>query len=95
MAAGSTVPVLCRHQLRDWQPSDTAYARRLLICPSAVFRAQLDALARAGYTTITPEHYLARLSTGAPLPVKPVLLSFDDSQASQISEGLPELRVGR
>ena len=92
IAARATVPVLCWHQLRDWQPSDTAYARRLLICPPAVFRAQLDALARAGYTTITPDHYLAHLSTGAPIPAKPVLLSFDDSQGSQVSEGLPQLR---
>jgi len=87
-----TVPVLCWHQLRDWQPSDTGYARRLLICPPGVFRAQLDALARVGYTTITPDHYLAHPTTGTPLPARPVLLSFDDSQGSQVSEGLPQLR---
>jgi len=92
IAARATVPVLCWHQLRDWQPSDAGYARRLLICPPAVFRAQLDALARAGYTTISADSYLAHLRTGAPLPAKPVLLSFDDSQGSQISEGLPQLR---
>lgn len=92
IAARATVPVLCYHQLRDWRASDGAYARNLLICPPAHFRAQLDALAEGGYTTITPDQYLAHLTTGAPLPAKPVMLSFDDSQGSQITEGLPQLR---
>jgi hypothetical protein len=35
--ARATVPVLCYHQLRDWRPADDDYARRLLICPPAVF----------------------------------------------------------
>ena len=83
---------LCWHQLRDWQPSDAGYARRLLICQPAQFRAQLDAVSRAGYTTITPDLYRAHLATGAGLRTKPVLLSFDDSQGSQVSEGLRQLR---
>jgi len=91
IAGRATVPVLCWHQLRDWQPSDTGYARRLLICPPAAFRDQLDALVRAGFNTISPDSYLAHLTTAAPLPPRPVLLSFDDSQASQVSEGLPQL----
>ncbi len=32
------------------------------------------------------------MTTGAPLPAKPVVLSFDDSQGTQVSEGLPQLR---
>lgn len=92
IAARATVPVLCWHQLRDWQPTDAGYARRLLICPPGQFRAQLDAVAGAGYTTITPDQYLDHLRTGTALPERPVLLSFDDSQGSQISEGLPQLR---
>ncbi len=70
IAARATVPVLCWHQLRDWQPSDTGYARRLLICPPAAFRDQLDALVRAGFNTISPDSYLAHLTTGAPLPAE-------------------------
>ncbi len=92
IAARATVPVLCWHQLRDWQPGDAGYARRLLICPPHRFRDQLDALASAGYTTITPDQYREHLLTGRELPARPVLLSFDDSQGSQITEGLPQLR---
>ena len=91
MAARATVPVLCWHQLRDQRPSDSTYDRRLLVCPPADFRAQLDGLQQAGYTTITADQYLAHLRTGAALPDKPVMLSFDDSQGTQISVGLPEL----
>jgi len=91
IASRARVPVLCWHQLRDWHPGDAGYARRLLICPPAVFRAQLDALSAAGYSTITADQYLAHLTTGAGLPPRPVLLSFDDSQPSQINEGLPQL----
>jgi len=91
IAARAVVPVLCWHQLREAVPGDTAYTRRFLLCPPAVLRAQLDALAEAGYSTVSPDAYLAHLVTGAPLPAKPVLLSFDDSQGSQVAVGLPEL----
>lgn len=92
IAARATVPVLCYHQLRNWRPSDGAYARELLICPPATFRAHLDALSQDGWTTISPDQYLAHLTSGRRLPAKPVMLSFDDSQGSQITEGLPQLR---
>lgn len=62
-----------------------------MICPPAHFRAQLDALADGGWHTIGPDQYLAHLTTNARLPDKPVLLSFDDAQGSQLSEGLPQL----
>ncbi len=93
IAARADVPVLCWHQLRDWKPSDESYARTLLICPPTHFRAQLDALAEDGWTTIGPDQYLTHLTTGAALPVKPVLLTFDDSQGTQMSEAFPQLRA--
>ncbi len=91
LSRAADVPVLCWHQLRDWRPGDSASARATLICPPAAFRAQLDALHTGGYTTISPDEHLAHLTTGAPLPPKPVLLTFDDSQGSQITTGVPEL----
>ncbi len=91
IAARATVPVLCYHQLRDWVSSDSEYARNLLICPPAVFRAQLDALAENGWNTIGPDDYHAHLTRGAGLPENPILLSFDDSQGTQKTEALPQL----
>src|SRR3954470_4340773 len=87
IAARANVPVLCWHQLRDWRASDTSYNRTNLICPPTHFRAQLDTIQRAGYTTIDPDQYLAHLPTGSPLPPKPILLTFDDAQGSQMTNG--------
>jgi peptidoglycan/xylan/chitin deacetylase (PgdA/CDA1 family) len=87
----ATVPVLCYHQLRDWRSSDSPYAQANLICPPRYFRAHLDAMADAGWTTITPDQYLAHLTTGARLPAKSVMLSFDDASAGQATEGLLQL----
>jgi peptidoglycan/xylan/chitin deacetylase (PgdA/CDA1 family) len=92
IARRATVPVLCWHQIRDWRPSDSAYDRAALICPPAIFRAQLDTLRAAGCTTITPDQYLMHLRTGTGLPAKPVLLTFDDAQGSQATVAFPELQ---
>ncbi len=85
------MPVLCYHQLRNWRSGDSAYNRQNLICPPARFRAHLDAIAEHGWTTISPDEYLAHLTTGATLPAKPVILSFDDASAGQARVGLPAL----
>ena len=87
----ATVPVLCYHQLRNWRSNDSQYNRRNLICPPKYFRAHLDALAEDDWTTISPAHYLRHLTTGAALPRKPVMLSFDDGSAGQAHEGLVQL----
>lgn len=83
--------MLCWHQLRNWTSADSSYDRRLLICPPKNFRAQLDALAEENWTTIGPDQYLAHLTVGTALPAKSIMLTFDDSRASQITEGLPQL----
>lgn len=91
MAARATVPVLCYHQVRAWQKSDSAYNRSILITPPTRFAAQLDALAQAGFTTISPAQYLAHMTTGAALPSRPVLLTFDDGKDNQATAALPAL----
>lgn len=81
--ARATVPVLCYHQVRPYESGDTSYSKQLLIIEPARFREQLDAIKGAGYTTITPDDYLAHLTGGAQLPEKPVILSFDDGKDNQ------------
>jgi peptidoglycan/xylan/chitin deacetylase (PgdA/CDA1 family) len=88
--ARSTVPVLCFHQVRDWATGDSASAK-VIITPPGRLAAQLDALAAAGYTTITPDQLLAHLRYGARLPSRPVLLSFDDASGGQYTHALPLL----
>lgn len=80
--ARSTVPVLCYHQIRTTDASDGAYAASITISPK-LFTEQLTALRKAGYHSITPQQLRAHLLTGAALPAKPVLLTFDDGTRPQ------------
>jgi len=63
----------------------------LSIAPS-LFERQIAWLARHGYTGIRPAQWLAWLQTGAALPKKPVLLTFDDAYADIAEFALPTLR---
>ena len=94
IAARAHVPVLTYHQVRDWRAADSPAARRL-ITPPGVFAAQMDALAHAGYTTISGTRLVDHLLTGAPLPPKPLLVTFDDASQGQYTNALPILRRHR
>ena len=94
MLARSQIPVLCFHQVRDWAAADSPSARTI-ITPPRRFAAQIDALAGAGYTPITPDQLLAYLQYGTDLPARPVLLSFDDASAGQYTHALPVLLAHR
>jgi peptidoglycan/xylan/chitin deacetylase (PgdA/CDA1 family) len=85
------VPVLCYHQIRDRRPSDTAQAKPYIM-PVATFTSQMRYLATHGFHPISPDRLLAHLTAGAPLPPKPVLLTFDDADENQYANALPALR---
>lgn len=87
----ATVPVLCWHQVRAPRASDSKNAKYELVISPANFRAQLDAIKGAGYTTISPAQYQAHVAEGAALPDRPVLLTFDDGAENQASVALPEV----
>lgn len=84
------IPILCYHQLRDWKPSDGKVARDYIV-PPAQFRDQMKILADSGYHAILPDQLMEYLLYGKPLPSKPFMLTFDDTDDSQYSVGLPEL----
>jgi peptidoglycan/xylan/chitin deacetylase (PgdA/CDA1 family) len=88
--ARSHVPVLCFHQIRPWRAGDSP-AARAIITPPQRFADQIAALARAGYTTITPDQLLGYLQFGVRLPDRPVLLTFDDASQGQYTAALPVL----
>jgi peptidoglycan/xylan/chitin deacetylase (PgdA/CDA1 family) len=89
--ARSQVPVLCFHQIREWTGGDSPSARTI-ITPPRRFADQMAALAKAGYTSITPDQLLAYLRFGRTLPARPVLLTFDDASAGQYTHALPVLQ---
>ncbi|GAB4021662.1 hypothetical protein GCM10028773_31270 [Spirosoma koreense] len=84
------VPILCYHQVRDWRPTDSKSAKDYII-PVAAFKEQMKMLADSGYHTILPDQLYAYLATGAPLPSKPVMLTFDDGDLDQYEVAAPEL----
>ena len=88
--ARKEVPILCYHHIRDWKPTDSKSARDYIV-PVANFQSQMKMLRDSGYHTITPDQLYAYLTTGAALPSKPVLLTFDDTDLDQYTIGLPEL----
>jgi peptidoglycan/xylan/chitin deacetylase (PgdA/CDA1 family) len=94
VAARAGVPVLCYHQIRRPTAADGAQARPYIVSPAA-FARQMQALDRAGYTTITGDALVAHVARGAPLPRKPVLVTFDDGTAGQVASALPVLRRHR
>jgi len=71
------VPILMYHYVSELPPNPDAYRRDLTVSPEH-FEAQLQYLAGAGYQTVTLADVYTRLSTGKPLPPKPIVLSFDD-----------------
>jgi peptidoglycan/xylan/chitin deacetylase (PgdA/CDA1 family) len=91
VAARAHVPVLCYHQVREPTAADGADARPYIVSPRGLAR-QMDALDRAGYTAVSGDALVAHLARGAPLPRKPVLITFDDASEGQYTRALPILR---
>lgn len=85
------VPVLCYHQIRDWRPTDSKTAKDYIV-PVANFRAQMKMLADSGYHTILPDQLYDYLTRGKPLPSRPVMLSFDDTDLDQYTIAFSEMR---
>jgi peptidoglycan/xylan/chitin deacetylase (PgdA/CDA1 family) len=87
----STVPALCYHQVREYSAADSGGARSL-ICPPAVLERHLRALSEAGMQPVTSTQLVDHLEWGAPLPPRPVMISFDDASAGHFSAALPILQ---
>lgn len=85
------VPVLCYHQIRDWRPTDSKTAKDYIV-PEATFRSEIKMLADSGYHTILPDQLYAYLTRGTPLPSRPIMLTFDDTDLGQFTVAFPELK---
>jgi glycosyltransferase involved in cell wall biosynthesis/peptidoglycan/xylan/chitin deacetylase (PgdA/CDA1 family) len=83
------VLVLCYHAIED-QSDDPVLA--LYGVPPTLFAGQLDTLTKRGFSFITPDQLAAFLQAAAPLPSRPVLLTFDDGYADLIDVARDVLR---
>ncbi len=85
------VPILMYHYLSVPPPNADIYRLDLSVTPQ-LFAEHLDAMLQAGYTTISLYQWLAHLTQGAPLPEKPVVLTFDDGYRDNYTNAFPLLR---
>jgi peptidoglycan/xylan/chitin deacetylase (PgdA/CDA1 family) len=91
ITARPQVPILCYHQIRDWSAGDSKQARDYIV-PIEAFKSHLKILADSGYHTVLPDQLYDYLATGEPLPSKPVMLTFDDTDDDQFNIAAPEMK---
>lgn len=85
MMARKQVPVLCYHNIQaTGQPLRSTQGYDIY---EDKFRDQMKALADSGYQTILPEQYYNYMLYGTPLPEKPVMITFDDTDEDQFTIG--------
>ena len=80
--AKTEVPVLCYHRISDGPKSDYRVS-------PATFTAHMKILADSGYHSISPAQLYDYLVYNKALPVKPFLISFDDSREEHAGIAAP------
>jgi len=88
--ARKQVPILCYHQVRNWKPTDGKVGKDYIV-EIQNFKDQMKMLSDSGYHTILPDQLYAYLNTGAALPSKPIMLTFDDTDMDQFTVVRPTL----
>ncbi len=83
------LPILMYHKV-DRIPRGARYLRNYVLPEQ--FEAQLDALARWGYRTISFADWLAYRRGRATLPRRPIILTFDDGYRSNYEIAWPLLK---
>jgi peptidoglycan/xylan/chitin deacetylase (PgdA/CDA1 family) len=89
--ARKQVPILCYHHIKDWTAKTSARGKDYIV-PVGTFKEQMKMLADSGYETVLPDQLYGYLATNSPLPAKPVMLTFDDTDLEQFTVALPEMK---
>jgi peptidoglycan/xylan/chitin deacetylase (PgdA/CDA1 family) len=90
MLAKKEVPVLCYHHIREAKPGQSESMKSYSVSP-AQFAEQMKALHDSGYQTVLPEQLYEYLVHDGPMPAKPVMLTYDDTDEEQYSIAVPEM----
>lgn len=85
------VPILMYHYVST-PPAGADIYRRDLSVSTDLFAAQLDRLLAEGYAVISLYDVLDAIQRGAPLPAKPVVITFDDGYRDNYENAFPQLR---
>jgi peptidoglycan/xylan/chitin deacetylase (PgdA/CDA1 family) len=89
--ATTLVPILIYHAIRPYIEADTASVRRYIATPKTLDE-ELAWLKENGYASVSFNDLVNHIQTGAPLPPKPVIISFDDDWEGQYRYALPLLK---
>jgi peptidoglycan/xylan/chitin deacetylase (PgdA/CDA1 family) len=84
-------PILMYHYISE-PPADADIYRKDLSVSPARFESHLRLLKERGYHVVTLDDLLGFLANGAPLPAKPVILTFDDGYTDNYTYAYPLLR---
>lgn len=85
------VPVLCYHHIRLPKPGQSETFKSYSVSP-AQFAELMKTLKDSGYQTILPNQLYDYLVHDGPLPAKPIMLTFDDTDEEQFSIAWPEMK---
>lgn len=88
--AKKEVPVLCYHHIRNLSGRQSESMKNYSVTPVA-FAEQMKALADSGFQTVLPEQLYDYLVNNGTLPLKPVMLTFDDTDEEQYRIGATEM----
>jgi peptidoglycan/xylan/chitin deacetylase (PgdA/CDA1 family) len=91
VARTARVPILMYHHVIDPGPSANSLEKDLSVLPVR-FEQQLSYLKDAGYETISTTDLIYHLTLGAPLPAKPIIITFDDGYADNYIHAFPLLQ---
>lgn len=89
--AKTQVPVLCYHHIREALPGQSETFKSYSVSPLQ-FAEQMKALKDSGYESILPDQLYDYLVHNGPLPPKPVMLTFDDTDEEQFTIGAKEMK---
>ena len=84
------MPILMYHHINNTTPASALDAS--LTTNDAEFSKQLAYLRCAGYTSVTLQQLFDGIYKGAPLPSKPVVLTFDDGYSDAFTNAFPLLQ---
>ena len=89
--AKKQVPVLCYHHIRNFAASQSESMKSYSVTPAA-FAEQMKALNDSGFQTVLPDQLFEYLVHDGPMPAKPVMLTYDDTDEEQYSIGFNEMK---
>lgn len=85
------VPILMYHHVGDLPPDADALRKSLTVSQDR-FNEQMKFLSEQGYNPIHLVELVNHLQTGAPLPDKPIVLTFDDGYDDNYTNVFPTLK---